>query len=188
MELALGIGLLLVLFLTGGSDEEEEEEGERNLGPTPWTPDSTVPGRKRKGPDGKGDAWVEPARYDDLPGFDTFDWDGNGLYIDPNCELVAEGDLFWQGDEFAITAIPRPTLGQTLAIEGNSVAGYIDYMVDEEGEDDPIEVVWRILEEASPMCAAVEPEQWGEAMRVWFNDFLDRVADYMGEPVIPFGE
>lgn len=188
MELALGLGLLFVLFLTGGNGKKNGADTDGDDGDD-GTPDFTpglIPGRKRKGPNGEGTVWVEPDKIEWIPGYDDFDWDGNGLFIDPNCELVAEGDGFWPNAGEEYRSYGGETLEEALAIEGNQIIGYIDYMVEEEGEDDPIEVVWRILEEASPMCASVDPETWGLALKEWFNDFLDRVTDYMGIEQIDF--
>ncbi len=188
MELALGLGLLVLVFLTGGDKKKNGTPEGGSLGPVPgWDP-SAVPGRPHKGPDGEGDAWVQPDQRDALPGVTDFDWSGNGFYIDPNCRFVLEGDQFWpDAAAFSVMAIEKPTLGQTLAIEGNSVLGFVDYLINEEGEDDPLEIVWRVVEEASPMCAAVEPEQWSAPMQAWFNDFLDRVTDHAEEAGIDFG-
>lgn len=181
MEGALGLLLLVVLFLTGG----ETTNGGNGNGDTP----SKVPGRKR-GPDGRGDVWRDEDDLPSLPGPADFDYAGNGIWIDGECQFVIEGDLFWPDDPRFVVAEEAPSVSETLNLRrDNTIVGFIDYLMNEEGEDDPIEIVWRILTEVSPMCADVDPDtQWGESMRIWFNDFLDRVTAHVEEATIGFGE
>lgn len=184
MELALGIGILLLLFLSGKGGGSDSTNG----GALP--PSTTdVPGRT-KGPGGRGDVWRDPKDVSRLPSSGQFDYSGNGLWIDPECGFVVEGDLFWPDpDAFVRVMEPAPTLEATLSLrDDNTALGFVNYLVEQEGVRDPVDIVWRIVDEAAPMCGQVDPEQWGEAMRIWFNDFLDRVTTYLEEEEIPFGE
>ena len=181
METGLIVVALVLLFLTGG----------KKNGTTPSNGGSAtdVPGRK-PGPSGRGDVWRIDADVPNLPAPAAFDYAGNGLYIDPDCQFVIEGDLFWPDPRaFVVVSEQAPTLEETLNLrDDNTVIGYVDYLVDELGITDPVEIVWRIVAEASPLCADANPEtDWGEAMRIWFNDFLARITHYLDEGTIPFG-
>jgi hypothetical protein len=187
MGWALGVVVLILLAFGGGGPKEGE--GTNGDGTLPPGPPSNVPGRPKRGADGRGWAWRDDADVSKLPGPAQFDYGGNGLWIDPECGFVIEGDKFWpRVDQFHIVQISAPTLAATLALrEDNTVLGFIDYLVDEEGVTDPIAIVWRVLDEAAPMCGQVDPSQWGEALRIWFNDFLERVTAYVTQGEIEFG-
>lgn len=192
MELWLGGGLLLLLFMLGKSSSSSNGGGESVEPPSGGgddKPPSKVPSRRR-GAGGRGQVWGSDADTSKLPSAGTFDYSGNGLWIDPNCGFVIEGDQFWpkKGAEVWV-AVSAPTLDAALAKRGasgglNSVLGYVDYLVDELGIDNAVDIMWRIVDEAAPMCAQVEPEQWGEAMRIWFNDLRRRIEQYLEEDTI----
>lgn len=121
----------------------------------------------------------------------SFNWDGNQLWISPNCDTVAEGSYFmpaypaWQAPDGG-----GPTLEATLKKKtgpaGSSdprdlfqVYSFIDYLVNEQGYQQPEDVVAAIFSEVAPMCAAVDPVQWGSALVDWYTSFSERVAEYV---------
>lgn len=122
----------------------------------------------------------------------NFDWDGNQLWISPDCETVAEGARFMPiANRMSISDENTPTLAAALALRSppnapasdkramNQVYGFIDYLLDTESYGQPEDVVARIFSEVSPMCAAVDPVQWGPALVEWYQSFSDRVAEYV---------
>lgn len=171
-ELIVAVGLVL-LFL--GKDDG------RN-----WTP----------GRGGDGSVWGADPSSADAPSsgpvaseWNAFDFAGNGLWISPDCDVVFEGETFWPKTS-SYSAIEAPTLAGVLAIEGNSVIGYVDVLIDQQGFTDPVEIAAQILREASPLCADVDPNLWGAGLRDWFNDFVERLIPLVDESVngIEFGE
>lgn len=118
--------------------------------------------------------------------FDGFDFAANGLRFD-GCNAVAEGRHFFPHDwaDVDTWAIEAPTLAATLAVQpDNTVMGFIDYLTESEGIDDPAVVAARILEEASPECAAIPQSKWGPAMRAWYASLSRRVTAYVTQETI----
>jgi hypothetical protein len=187
MEIWLAGGIILLLAMLGGDKNGASDggEGDGKLPPDKDPTPSTVPSRRR-GAGGRGQVWSSDAQTSSLPSAGTFDYSGNGLWIDPECGFVIEGDLFWpKKGAKSYAAIEAPTLDATLAARrDNTVLGFVDYLVDTLGYAHPENVVWEIVKQAAPMCEQVDPAQWGEAMRIWFNDFLRRVTTYMNEDTI----
>lgn len=135
----------------------------------------------RRGPNGKG--WVfgqgtPPA---------DFDWASNNLFVSQDCELVAVGDRFWP--ETMLVAIEKETLDQALAVPTNTALGFVDYLLAQEGLEQPEEIGARIMTEASPWCWEMPTSAWPAG----FSDFFDwlhaRLTPYMDEWVhgIDFG-
>lgn len=188
MEIWLTGGVFLLLFLLGGkkngSSVEPPEDGSLNPPPNP-NPGPDVPSRRR-GAGGRGQVWSRDADTPNLPPASVFDYSGNGLWIDPNCGFVIEGDLFWpKKGAKSYRAVEMPTLDATLRERrDNTAIGYVDYLVDQQGINDPVQIMWMIVDEAAPMCGQVDPSQWGEAMRIWFNDLLRRLTQYLEEDTI----
>lgn len=108
-----------------------------------------------------------------------FDFGGNDLWVSPDCEWVVEGNRFWQTNK--VNAEEAPTLEAVLAIDDNGVNGFIDYLINDQGFRSPEEITWRILQEASPLCADLDPEQWGEGLAQWFENFVARIVPYVEE-------
>lgn len=147
------------------------------------------------GPTGKGTVWGGPpggGRPDagaPKAQWPVFPWDGNALWISPDCDVVFEAEGFWN-DGVNVAAIEAPTLGAVLAEPGNSVAGYVDFLINEQGFTDPVDIAAQILREASPLCADVDPDQWGRGLIAWYNDLVERLIPYVERELggIPFGE
>lgn len=218
LELGLGVAALLLLFGGsssggggggGGSDTPTGPGGggdkptpakptpSKPTGPTKPKPKPVTPtnGPKPKGRGYGGGKWgtgTVPA---------NFDWDGNQLWISPSCDTVAEGARFMPiAGRMSISDENTPTLQAALALRSppnapasnkaamNQVYGFIDYLLDTEGYDQPEDVVARIFSDASPMCAAVDPTQWGPALVEWYQSFSDRAAEYVESEMtgIPF--
>ena len=168
----------------GGTASDRPQEGGRPKAPKPW---SRGPGGKGKVfGGGKGKPGEGPPLPEDLP--DDFDYAGNGLYVDPNCEYVIEGNIFWPGTTGPIYASAEATtLDSSLALFGgkNSILGFVDYLVNEQSlGDDPEGIAWTVLEHASPMCTSVEPEgNWGDGLINWYDNFLERIIAYLDEGI-----
>lgn len=180
--LAGGVALYARNALTGGATEPTIDpiDGPKPEPPKPWS----------KGPGGKGKVFGGgkvtpgaggPPLPEDLPA--DFDYAGNGIFVDLNCEYVIEGNLFWPSGGGTIFAEPGETLEINTKLQGgkNSVIGYIDHLVNVEGfsGDDPEGIAWTVLEAASPMCVSVDPSQWGAGLINWYENFLSRVIDYL---------
>jgi hypothetical protein len=174
MELGLAIAIMLIVALTAGG--KSSSNGGTNGGSTNGGND----GRWTPGPDGRGHVWADPADTPRLPSAQQFDYDANGLWIDPECGFVLEGDHFWpESDAFVWESVEASSLDATLAVSRtNTVIGYLDYLTGH-GYSDPVEIAYMILGEAAPLCADVPAEEWGEPMRRWFTNFLDRVTHYI---------
>lgn len=123
-----------------------------------------------------------------------FKWGSNALFVSNDCELVCVGEMFWPGPEAlppkqGPTAIEAETLDQALAINGNTAVGFVDYLLAQEGLEQPEEVGARIMAEASPFCWDMPTSQWPAG----FSDFFDwleaRLVPYVDEWVngIEFG-
>ena len=141
------------------------------------------------GPGGKGKVYVKGGGKGTLPTKlpEGFDFGGNGLYVSVDCDYVIEGNLFWPTG--SLSAVEAPTLEAVLAVSrDNTVVGYLDYLIDTLGYRQPEQVAWKILEEASPMCASVDPAQWGEGLQAWYETFVARVSDYMEEATLLAGD
>lgn len=133
--------------------------------------------KPKKGPGGST-VWGTPPG-NTLP--EGFDPGGNGLYIDPECDFVIEGNLFWPTGSQA-TCIEAESLEQTLAADPeNNVCGFLDYLLGTEGLQQPEDIAWRILEEASPWCASADPSMWGLGLQAWYESFVERVVAYVDE-------
>ncbi len=158
------LGLLLLAGIAWGSASTDDDDGGK--------------------PKGGGRYWA-PRRS--KPAFNDFDFGSNKLWISNDCTVVAEGRHFFPGD-WATTntrAEEASTLSATLDLgPDNTVMGFIDYLVDQEGIEDPLVVAARILEEASPQCASVTDDTWGEAMRAWYDSLVRRVTAYMTQETI----
>lgn len=150
--------------------------------PRPDKPYKTGPGGKGRvfGGGGGGGGGLFGGGGGTPPGIpEDFDFGGNGLWISTDCEWVVEGNRFWQ--EGQVNAEERPTLDATLAIDDNSVLGFVDYLINDQGYQQPEEIAWKILVEASPLCADLDPEQWGEGLAQWFQNFVARLTPYVEE-------
>jgi hypothetical protein len=163
----MGVGVLL-LTAWGGKSPYGQKPG--------------YPGKPKKGPGGSS-TWGDVPSPSALP---DFDFAGNGIYISADCEYVIEGNQFWgarRAEEF-------PTVLETLMAPGddpkNSIQGWIDYLLNQEGVTDPQVIVERFMREVSPFCWDVahssgefDPETWGVGMRNWFENFFARVMDHV---------
>jgi len=129
--------------------------------------------------------------------------EARGLYITPDCEAVAEAAGFWNGLEFLpprfdtlsprnsngfySSGLPRtsessdasgeaPTLQECFNISATTGAlGFVDYWL-ARGET-PQDIAMRMVEEISPMCASVPSSSWGDGLRRWYEDTVDRIID-----------
>jgi hypothetical protein len=129
----------------------------------------------------------------------SFNPNGNLLWISPDCDTVAEGAWFMPTLVQAITGNNIDTMDAHLALRSppgssdpraqNGIYGFIDYLINDQGYEQPEDVTARIFSEASPMCAAVDPSQWGPALAEWYQEFAGRVAEYVESEMtgIPFG-
>lgn len=148
----------------------------------PWMPGPGGKGKIYTGGGGRGGKGGELPK--NLP--TTFDYGGNGLYIDPNCEYVIEGNFFWPANPDK--AYEAETLEAVMGLHPeNTILGYVDYLTNTLDYKQPEQVAWKILEEASPMCAAVDPSQWGRGLQAWYDTFVARLSEYMEDYGISFG-
>ena len=138
-----------------------------------------------------------------------------GLFITPDCFAVAEAPGFWNGIEFLppdfTSAAPieppgrypsglpmtsdggdasgmGPTLDETFASSPTTGAvGFVEFWLERNAT--PQDIVMRMIAEVSPMCAGVDPSQWGPGLTRWYNDTVDRVvaerAAFLGEEFSP---
>lgn len=119
--------------------------------------------------------------------FEGFDFGGNGISIDTDCERVAEGKHFFPFDWSTANtrAEEAPTLDATLSIgRDNTAIGFVDYLVETEGVGDPLVIAARMLDEISPQCASVPEGQWGPQVRAWYGSLVKRITDYVGQETI----
>ena len=155
------------------------------------------PGKPKVGPKGSWGWGNVPADSSGL--LEGFDPGCNKILFSPDCDWVIEGNRFWQdgrGLEFPY-AVSYPTVDQTLSYVPpgsdddcvNGIEGWIDYLMDVEGIEDPIVIVQRFMQEVAPFCWDVDPSFWGEGLLAWYNNFLARVTDYVESVVggIDFG-
>lgn len=170
----IGVILLLAVALFSGSASADDRKNRPKVDPKP-------------GPGGGGKVWRLPGSGGGaLPSVEEFDYAGNGLFIDPDCQYAIEGNRFWPSAEFGLNAIEAPSLAQTLSIPDNSVVGFIDYLINVEGFQQPYDVAGRILAEAAPMCASLPDDQWGDGLFAWYGSLVERITRYM-EETIDFG-
>ena len=142
---------------------------------------------KKSGGDGKkyggGRIWSK----DGAAAFEAFDFEGNGIAIDTDCERVAEGRHFFPFDWSTLNtrAEEAPTLDATLNVaRDNTALGFIDYLTDTEGVGDPLVIAARILDEVSPQCASVPEAQWSPQLSAWYSSLIKRITDYVGQETI----
>jgi hypothetical protein len=136
--------------------------------------------RRRRG----GGGGTEPLELP--PGLPAdFDFAGNKIWISPDCEYVVEGNLFWPVPGEMINAEEAETLDAVLAIERNSVIGYVDALIARDYTD-PAVVAQQILQEVSPLCADLDPAMWGDGLRAWYENFVERLIPYLEEGGIEF--
>jgi len=143
--------------------------------------------RKANAGDGKAHEGGRIWSKDGAETFEGFDFGGNGLVIDVECERVAEGRHFFPHD-WATTntrAEEASTLDATLAIgRDNTAMGFVDYLTDTEGVSDPLLIAARILDEISPQCASLPEQSWGTEVRAWYDTLVKRITDYVGQETI----
>jgi hypothetical protein len=133
---------------------------------------------------GRGKAGGEPLEIP--PGLPAdFDFGGNKIWVSADCEFVVEGNLFWPTPGEMINAEEAETLEAVLAIEGNSVIGYVDVLIARDYTD-PAVVAQQILQEVSPLCADLDPAMWGEGLLAWYENFVERLIPYLEEGGIEF--
>lgn len=179
---AIGLGIWAV---------SKDAKADDVLGPSWDVPGSG--GGRGKGPGGSPKAigdlppWGDPA-----PGASYLvpdDWDPmRGLWISPDCVMVIEGPGWYCGssgsgesetpnllDGFLCNSEEGLSLREVMAIPGNGAAGYIAALIG--AGHQPGEIAYAILEEASPMCAAVNASQWGPGLQAWYDALLQRVID-----------
>jgi hypothetical protein len=140
-----------------------------------------------------GDSFRLPEDFDEA----------RGLFITPDCQAVAEAAGFWNGLEllpprfdtmsprndagFYSSGLPRtsessdasgeaPTLQECFNISMTTGAlGFVDYWLARGAT--PQDIVMRMIEETSPMCASIPVSMWGAGLSRWFEDTVDRVID-----------
>jgi hypothetical protein len=179
------LGLLLLLGL------KSSRSGGRTTPTGPVSP--TGPGGEEPGaPGGGGTTPGAPGGRIFGSGQTPDGWDpaGNLLYIAPDCDLVLEGERFEprSAGAFNITAIEEATLVDTLAIPGNSVYGYIDWLMANSPATSTEAIALQIMREANALCADLPEASWPPALAQWFASFVDRIRPWVEEPTIPFGE
>lgn len=141
--------------------------------------------KPQPGPGNKGDIWAPPGGDVVVP--EDFDFGGNQIYLDPECEYVIEGNLFWPTDAFGIDAEQAPTVTATLNVSPtNTIVGWLDYMIDVQGITDPYQIAAALVAELAPLCADVDESQWSDGFFAWHSSFVDRVTVYL-EDQIDFG-
>lgn len=169
----LGAGVALLLFLFKG-----KKGGGGSTDPTDPTFDPTKPVDPKKPvkPKKKGGADV----FGDIKNFPAdFDPKGNQVRISTDCSVVLVGAGFWP-DTKSISAVERETLAETLAVPGNSVVGFVDYLMNEEGLDQPEDIAARIMVELSSFCWDVPVSQWPPAYAGFFNWLMEeRLVNYV---------
>jgi len=161
LDWKLAVGLLL--YAVWKSSEKKKDDGKKHEGGRFWS--DRIPGED----------------------FEGFDWQGNGLAIDTDCERVAEGAHFFPFNWATMNtrAEEASTLDATLSIaRDNTAMGFVDYLTDQEGITDPLVISARILEEASPQCASVPASDWGPHLRSWYTSLVQRVTAYVGQETI----
>lgn len=174
-ELVIATLVLLLLGGIGSGKDADEGNGKRPIGPIGPVP----------GPGGDGTRWRPTPGS--IPGsiLDQFDFDGTDLYIDPECQYVLEGARFFDVDQI----LNAEDYAGAVAAESRYAEGFIKTLIPESQESDPIRIAQRVVQLYAPMCAEVDPSEWGPAMLAWYNDFLDRVITWIdwstGE--IPYG-
>jgi hypothetical protein len=168
----------------GGGGSKPSGGGSKPSGGKKPTPETKF----RRGPGGIG--WVF-GTGDVPPGFK---FGSNAIFVSSDCELVVLGEMFWPGPEAlppkqGPTAIERETLDETLAVAGNTAVGFVDYLLAQEGLEQPEEVAMRILAEASPFCHDMPAASWPAGFRDFHEWLLIRCVPYVDEWVhgIDFG-
>lgn len=203
MKAGILIAVLVLALMFGGSAfaGDKPKPGDEPGKPKPGGGDKPKPGGgKRPGGKPKPDA---PGMPDDVVIPDWFDADGNSFWVDPDCRFVLEGDAFEplskgretrSNPDGSVNAASEPTLAETLSyrdgvIAVNSVYGFVDYLIDYEGMDNPDEIALRVLQEGNALCADIPAAQRSEGIRFWLADFSDRISQWVYESVggIPFG-
>lgn len=178
----IGLGIALIAFLLkgkkgDGSDLDFNGPGGGKGGGKGGGTD--VPKGPRKGPGGKGDVF---GNLDKPP----IQWDpsSNQVLIAGDCSVVLVGEMFWP-DTKSIVAMEAPSLKETLELsDDNSVVGFVDYLMNEEGLQQPEEIAARIMLEISAYCWDVPPSQWHPAYRMFFEWLMDRLVPYVEEGTI----
>jgi hypothetical protein len=150
------------------------------------------PGKPKVGP---GDSWTWGSVPVDDPTL-GFDFAGNGIFFgqgtsaaySAGCDWVIEGNLFWPKPNTTGDFIEAPTVAEALAIPGNTIGGWLDYMILTAGVTDPIAIAQQFITETAPFCWDVV-DQWPESMLNWYENFVSRVTDYVEawEGSIDFG-
>ena len=118
---------------------------------------------------------------------------------EPDSPYIVEGNKFepLSLGSFDYSAIEADTLKETLAIPGNSVYGYIDYLMDVGGMDDAKEIATQIAKEAMADTDLhiwyKGPGAFGEAdsfvffVEEWRDSLAARISSYVAEAGgIPF--
>ena len=120
---------------------------------------------------------------------DDFDWDGNQIWIAPNCDTVAEGVLFETGHLDTSNALEAPSLMETLQLRSapdvpepdNSVYGFVDHLMSLEGFDSAEGIALRVMQEANALCADIPMENWPEPLNEWFESFVERIQPWVSD-------
>lgn len=112
----------------------------------------------------------------------------NRIWVNPKCHLIVEGAGFEPGslDQFGISAVEAPSLAETMAIPGNSVYGYVDYLL-KHGSQSAIAIATTILHELG--CSETHPGSHLEnpVATWWRDDFARRISSYVEDAGgIPF--
>lgn len=184
----VGVGVLTAAGVALASGGKGTGGGTGTTPAKPATKTPTAPPRGVTKPSrkiaGGGTVWSDPNKDNPASGGPAggFDFKSNKIWISPNCDEVWEGNLFWDDSEVA----PFETVQETLAYNENtqspnSILGFVAYLIDDEGITQPNDIAWRVVEELSPMCVAVDDpnKSWGPGLLNWYNNFLDRLIPWI---------
>lgn len=108
---------------------------------------------------------------------------GNWIMVAKDCSWVIEGPYLWHLPNLppsGSSAIEADTLAATLAIPdgegrgGNNIEGFLDALENAGMSVD--EAAQQVVKEAAPQCAAVGPQFWAPAMRLWYQNLRGKIA------------
>lgn len=155
----------------------------------------------KKGPGGIR-TWGKPTPGTPTPSEPEINPAGPGLWVSPDCDVVAEGAKFWpagaplsrnpdmEGTETGKKFDPEVAAGRAcrvLDVRGLATTtdldctglDYVDTQIVEQGITDPIQIAREILQQVAPLCADADPGLWSDAVYSWYNDLVGRLVDYI---------
>lgn len=118
-------------------------------------------------------------------------WQGNQLWVSPNCDAVAEGGGFAPADK-TIAALEATTLAASMQLKSapdlahpdNSVYGFLTYLIEQEGITHAGTLATRVLDEAAPHCkpnTLLPLLAYPPVLQAWHADFTQRISQRVDE-------